>query len=514
MNEIEFNNCLQKISRREMEVLQLLLQGDSNLKIAQALCIEVGTVKSHVSHICGKENFGLVSKENRGSSHEDELIDLFIRYKGAWVANCVRERLRYPKWEDPGDVERTGSNFYLERTKNCRDENQVIKLYKNAVKADRSDPYAQIYLNNSKARQAGNPLRIGVVIAKAGNDFHEFASLQVLRGVASSQTEFNECGGKNGRLLEIDIRNDGNRPSDAKEIAKKFADDLSILAIIGHHSSESTKAALHIYEPRSIAVISPTSTSSELSGRTFFRTVGSTQAIASKYTQYIMDDLTLDKIAVIYHRGNEFSETLREDFENTFRRRMGTRGQRGQITQSLDITAISLNILESIEDIKQESDAVLIISSIETNSIAIAIAHENHENSKLQPDKKLRLLLTTALPETPLLEKGGNAVEGAVLVSPCLAQESAYMEKARSRWGQEINWRVVTAYNATQAIIAAIESSTEVTRPAILENLENIVLDVDRTSGFGLRWSYTDYHANAHQQYSVWQVRHGRFEEI
>jgi ABC-type branched-subunit amino acid transport system substrate-binding protein len=310
---------------------------------------------------------------------------------------------------------------------------------------------------------------------------------------------------KNGHLLEIDIRNDGNRPSDAEEIAKKFADDFSILAIIGHHSSESTKAALHIYEPRSIAVISPTSTSSELNDRTFFRTVGSTKAIASMYTQHIKAKLKLDKIAIIYHSENGFSETLKDDFENAFRRRGG------QVTQSLNIIDISLNIIDSIREIKEESDAVLVISSIETNSIAITIAVENFD---LPQSHKLQLLFTTSLPEIPTLEKGVKALEGTVLVSPCVAKASVYMEKARSRWEQEIDWRVATSYDATQAIIEAINKSTVVTRKSILENLETMVLDVDRTSGFGLSWSDTDYHTNARQQYSVWQVRHGRFEEI
>jgi branched-chain amino acid transport system substrate-binding protein len=508
MNENEFNNFLQDLSKKERKVLQLLLQGENDSEIAEF--IQRGTVRTHICKICKK-----FSLNSSNVSHRDELIDLFIQHKGAWVANCVREQGGYPRWEDPDsnrNVERTGSNFYLEQAKNERDTKKAIKLYEEAVNGDRSDPYAQIYLNNAKARQAGNPLRIGVVIAKAGNDFHEFASIQVLRGVADAQTKFNHSGGKNGRLLEIDIRNDGNRQSDAKEIAKKFAEDLTILAIIGHHSSESTKAVLSIYEQKSIVVISPTSTSSQLSGRTFFRTVGSTKAIASKYTQYIMDYLNLDKIAVIYHRGNEFSETLREDFENTFSRSRGKRGQRGQITQSIDITDISLNILESMEDIKKESDAVLIISSIETNSVAISIANKNAQQPQPQ---QLQLLITTSLPETITLEKGGASLEGVVMVSPSLAMESTYMQYAQDRWQQpQVNWRVTTAYDATQAIITAIGRSTVVTRSAILEQLENIHLSVEETSGFGLSWSETASHTNAHRKYSIWQIRHGRFEEI
>ena len=506
MNQDEFEERLKKLTKRQENILRLFLQGENDSGIAGFN--EEVTVRSHIFNIC--KIFNLNNNEHEsGVSHRYRLVDLFIRCKGSWVSNSVRDREGFPRWEDPDsnrNIKRTSSNFYLERARNCRDENQVIALYENAVKSDRSDPYIKIYLNNAKAHRNRNPLRIGVVIAKAGNDYHEFASTHVLRGVADAQTEFNERGGKNGRLMEIDIRNDGNQQSDAEEIAINFVDDPSILAIEGHHSSESTEAALGIYESRSIAVISPTSTSSRLSRSNFFRTVGSTNAVARKYTQFIRENLKLDKIAVIYHRGNEFSETLKNDFECAFI------SKRGQITESLDIiTDVSLNILETIREIKKESDAVLIISSIETNSVAIAIATEN---SNLQPHEKLQLLFTTSLPETLALEKGGKALEGAFLVSPCLAKTSVYMQTASSRWGQEVNWRSATSYDATQAIIRAIESSAEVSRAAILENLKTIDLPIDRTSGFGLSWSATGDRANTKIRYGVWQVRHGRFEEI
>jgi ABC-type branched-subunit amino acid transport system substrate-binding protein len=500
MNQDDFERCLQALSKRQESVLKLFLQGQNDSEITCGFLTEE-TVRRHIFDICKK--FGLKSKKD----NRDELIDLFIRHKGAWVANCVRDPRDYPKWEDPDSnryIERTGSNFYLEQVKTCRDKAKVIKLLEKAVRGDQSDPYAQIYLNNANARLKGTPFKIGVVIAKAGNDFHEYASTQVLRGVADAQTQFNESGGKNGRLLEIEIRNDGNQLIDAEDVAKRYADDPRILAIIGHPSSESTQAALHIYEEKSIVVISPTSTSSELKGKIFFRTIGSTKVVASKYTRYIMEHLKLDKIAVIHHEGNEFSQTLKDDFENAFRRR------RGQITQLLDITDISTNIEKEIEKIKKENDAVLVISSIETNSVAITIANENSKSDT----KKLQLLFTTSLPEIPMLEKGGEALEGAVLVSPCL-EESDYIEQARKRWGlQEINWRVATSYDATQALIEAIRLSEVPTREEILNNLERLNLPAEETSGFGLNWSDSDHHSNARREYRITQIRNRKFEEI
>ena len=64
------------LSERELEVLQLLVQGASNQKIAQELVIAIDTVKRHVSHIFSKldvqnriqaarraEELGLLGKE-------------------------------------------------------------------------------------------------------------------------------------------------------------------------------------------------------------------------------------------------------------------------------------------------------------------------------------------------------------------------------------------------------------------------------------------------------------------
>jgi DNA-binding NarL/FixJ family response regulator len=44
------------LTSREADVLQLVVSGESNLAIARRLCIEVGTVKTHMSGILGKLN--------------------------------------------------------------------------------------------------------------------------------------------------------------------------------------------------------------------------------------------------------------------------------------------------------------------------------------------------------------------------------------------------------------------------------------------------------------------------
>ncbi len=509
MTQNIFDECVQNLRGRKEEVLKLCLQGKRYIQIGEELGIEAVTARTNIfdAHKVFKKAGLIENGTASGFDHRDELTDLFIKYRRDWVSNVVLNRSGYPSNHF---FEISNSNSYITRGIEYfyrTEYQQSIDLFEKAVDSDPTDPIAQIFLNNAKAYSRGVPLKIGVVVSSAQNDFHVDASKNVLRGVADAQTRFNS-NDRPGRLLEIIIADDRNQPERAIEIAKLLANDPNILGIIGHHSSEGTQAALPIYEEYLLPTISSTSTSSRLKSRIFFRTIGSTQIVADQYARYITDSLNSKEIVVLYHEGNEYSQTLRDDFEVAFKRRKGT------IVESIpNINDPRLDIASLIKEINQQkkAKAMLIISSIETNSVALAIAREN---SKLN-FSGLKLLLSTSLPEQLTLEKGGDALEGVLLVHPKLGKESNYMQKARHRWQQqEINWRVATSYDATQVLIEAIKLSKDPTRSAILDNLETIKLPVDLSSGLGLSWSGSGDRFNILSEYCISKICDRKFEEI
>jgi ABC-type branched-subunit amino acid transport system substrate-binding protein len=509
MTQNIFDECVQNLRGRKEEVLKLFLQGECDKKISKDLNIEAVTTRNHIYYAHQEfKKAGLIEDGNDpGCNHRDELADLFVKYRRDWVSNVVLNRLGYPSNHffaiSKSNPYITRGVEYFYRT----EYQQAIDLFEKAVDSDPTDPIAQILLNNAKAYSRGIPLKIGVVVSYAQNDFHVDASKNVLRGVADAQTKFNS-NDRPGRLLEIIIADDLNQPERAIDIAKLLANDPNILGIIGHHSSEGTQAALPIYEEYLLPTISSTSTSSRLRSRIFFRTIGSTEIVADRYARYITDSLNLKEIVVLYHEGNEYSQTLRDDFEVAFKKRKGT------IVESIpNINDPHLDIASLFKkiDIQKKAKAILTISSIETNSIALAIAREN---SKLN-SSRLQLLFSTSLPEQLTLEKGGDALEGILLVHPKLGKESDYMQKARNRWQQqEINWRVATSYDATQALIEAIRLSKDPTRSVILDNLETIKLPVDLSSGFGLSWSGSGDRFNILSEYCISKICDRKFEEI
>lgn len=67
----EFNNQIEKLSLREREVFQLIIEGKSNQDIAEKLFIEVGTVKIHINKIYKK----------LGTKDRKETINYVLRHK-------------------------------------------------------------------------------------------------------------------------------------------------------------------------------------------------------------------------------------------------------------------------------------------------------------------------------------------------------------------------------------------------------------------------------------------------
>jgi branched-chain amino acid transport system substrate-binding protein len=118
-----------------------------------------------------------------------------------------------------------------------------------------------IYLNNAKVPQ-GNGTKIAVAVPIGGN---LNVAKEILRGVAQAQDEINKSGGINGKLMQVAIANDDNNPAIAKQIANGFVKDTSILAVVGHNSSDASLTAAPEYQNGKLVMISPTSDAKNLS---------------------------------------------------------------------------------------------------------------------------------------------------------------------------------------------------------------------------------------------------------
>ncbi|MFN6535828.1 MAG: ABC transporter substrate-binding protein [Nostoc sp. EkiNYC01] len=353
---------------------------------------------------------------------------------------------------------------------------QAIKLFQQAITANPSDPEVRIYYNNAIAREKGNPFTLAVVVpAENGRD----RAQEILRGVAQSQDQFNANGGRDGHSLEIVIANDGDNPTQAEQIAQYLANDKSVLGVIGHGSSTTTKAALNIYKKVGIPIISPTSSANTIQGKNFFRTTPSEAASGEKLAQYAIDS-ALNKVVIVYNSDNSYSNSLRKEFEQKFKEKF-----KGQIISLIDLNKKTLNIEQELKDsASQQVQAVILFQNVENTATALDIAKVNVDN-KL----RLNLLGGDALYNQQTLEDAGNAVKGLVIAVPWFReapQARDFSQAARQLWGGEVSWRTATSYDAAQAFINSL--SAQPSRETILQKLTQIDLKAKLTSGNELKF--------------------------
>ncbi len=158
---------------------------------------------------------------------------------------------------------------------------------------------------------AGDTIKIALAGPTTG-PVTQYGTMQNI-GAQMAVEKINAAGGMNGKKLEAVIYDDACEPKQAVTVANKIVSD-EIDFVIGHLCSSSTIPAAKVYDEEGIVMITPASTSPELSEKgyeTTFRTIGldsQTTPIAAKYLAKHYKD---KKIAVL-HDKQQYGQGLAE----------------------------------------------------------------------------------------------------------------------------------------------------------------------------------------------------------
>lgn len=324
-----------------------------------------------------------------------------------------------------------------------------------------NDPEALIYLNNAKIEAEKTKtdkiytIAVPVPIAQQPNK-----SLEILRGVAQAQNEFN-CLPRNKRKfsLKVAITSDDDKIDIAEEVAKKLTKEPNILGVVGHLSSSLTLAARDIYNDKKLVAITPTSTSVKLSEQKnsenyVFRTVPSDKLAAEKLGKYMLETLKKRKAAVFYTKGNSYSESLKESFENYVTKKKET-------VLSNELSDLSKSFFSPVDGMKwanKENTEVLMLAPHDDDTLNKVLLLSSHNK------KKLSLLGGDFMNTNKILKEGKDWMDGTVVAIPWhidaeakSKSKSDFVTKSQNLWGAKVNWRTALAYDATQALIEAIK---------------------------------------------------------
>ncbi len=337
---------------------------------------------------------------------------------------------------------------------------EAIAQFKTALQLQPNDPETRIYLNNAEAAN-NNPLKIAVVVPIGGN---LNIAKEILRGVAQVQEKVKKGGGINGQGLQVAIVNDNNNPETAAEVAQKLVKDNRILAVVGHNSSDATLGAGPVYQKGQLVMISPTSDAKKIStlGDYIFRTVPSIRFQADQLSRYLINTAKKSNVAICFDSSAEYSLSLKEEFTSAIF------ADGGKVIEINCDLANEINALDKVSQaFDQGADSLLLIPTVNNIGSAISVAQANKN--------RLLLLGSSGLYTFETLKEGQKTVEGMVLAVPWHPQAvggNGFITQARQLWGGDVNWRTAAAYDATIAIVAALEEGN-LDRQSIQKSLAN-----------------------------------------
>ena len=336
---------------------------------------------------------------------------------------------------------------------------EAASLLLASLKTLPNDPEALIYLNNARIGQR-NAYTIAVSVPISTN---VNAAQEILRGVAQAQTAINERGGFDGTRLKVQIIDDDNDPEVAQQVAMSLSQNPEILGVVGHYASDVTLATAEIYQAGKLVAISPISTSVKLSNISpyLFRTVPSDYLAARSLAEYMLDSLTRKKVAVFYNSQSNYSESLKSEFIAA----VSLGG--GQATNTFDLSNPNFSAADSVSQAMDGgAEAIMLAANTDTLDEALQVVQINRQ--------RLALLAGDGVYNPKTLQVAGELAENMVLAIPWHIKANSddqFAKVSQRLWKGEVNWRTAMAYDATMALITAIECTSNPTRTLIQKTL-------------------------------------------
>ncbi len=397
-----------------------------------------------------------------------------------------------------------GAEYYAQ----C-DYKKALSRFKDAWQSDKLDPETLIYLNNAllETKKAEYyTVAVAVSIPRDQNSpVGDSRAKEMLRGVAQLQTEINlwlfdvndqfvkdfpgqgVLKGKaiNGKGLKVIITNDENNESKAKQRAEALSKLPEILGVVGHYASEMTVATVDIYDKKDLVLISPGSTTNELTKyprKNFLRTVFSGEQQSPAIAKFLQEK-SIKKAVSFYSEGSIFSDSFNESFKNIFKQSpfYGTVIKVGEF----DLGKPDFNEKKAIQELRRQEGIVGTTIGLVLFPDAVSNAQNNAIKLIKLNNSQNWMIGSWGLRSPNTLKQVDNLqpfqkffvpVPWDSLTSP----NQDFLKDAKNLWGTaSVNAITALSYDATLALIKALEKENNPTRINILEQLKAPDFSVD-----------------------------------
>ncbi len=285
-------------------------------------------------------------------------------------------------------------------------------------------------------------------------------------GVQLAVENINKSGGINGTSITLIIKDDEQRADIARQVDQELIDE-NVVAIIGHMTSSMTLAALPIIKKNRIIMVSPTTSTNQLSGidDNFIRVIPPNKSETEHLAKVVFQDLGLSEIAIIYDLSNKgFSEgwyyTFKGEFEN--------RG--GRIKSAVSFTSDkNTSLLETTKKAIADNPAGLVIIAGTPDAAGIC-------QQMLKLGYKIPIISSQWAFTKEFIRLGGSAVNDVIFSQTYNKQDQSkryaeFKNDFDARFGHEPDFGSALAYEATQVVLNGLSrvNATKDLKQAILE---------------------------------------------
>ncbi|MDB9314794.1 ABC transporter substrate-binding protein [Spirulina sp. CS-785/01] len=371
-----------------------------------------------------------------------------------------------------------------------------------SLKINPNDPEAVIYRNNAQllANPQNEYYTIAVVVPVRVLDDQNKAAA-ILRGVAQMQTEINQSSAQiNGKGLKVIIADDANSLSEAEAVAQELVNQEELIAVIGHYTSETTEAALPIYQENQVVLMSASSTSDTFSNYcrnqsnscVFFRTIANNEKSVDFFSERLINNAR--RASLLYSQNSEYSQSFQKNFQETFPNKGGTVINLSQT----DLSTAGFNPSQVIENAQQQGvEGLVLVPDGGTSAASLRNAIALIETNQGQ----LWMAGSSSLYNPTVLDSLQNApnqtLNTLAIYTPWHYSNGCetpagqqFCNGAQQLWGTRfVSWRTATAYDATSALTAGLKQLSPNTnnpqeiRQGLLNTLANPSFETQGATG-------------------------------
>ncbi|MBD2180165.1 ABC transporter substrate-binding protein [Planktothrix sp. FACHB-1355] len=308
-------------------------------------------------------------------------------------------------------------------------------------------------------------IAIAVPLTNVG-DATQAAGKSMLQGVELYINKVNQAGGIQGKPLKLEVYDDQAKPEVAEKIAEEIVRSKAV-AVIGHYSSSTSKAAGKIYQAAGIPAISGSATADSVTEGNdwYFRTVFADSFQGRFIAYYLKKVLGYSKIFLI-HGYDAYGLGLGQTIEAEFRQLGGDIVAKWKLeeNQNKATDEIIIKDLQKLKDSGQSTDVVVLAANRDqVTNLIVEIKRRNLDFPLFGGDDIGDVAIGESVANLPEeKESPGYFTNGLYATVPLIYdvaddRTQQFRTTFEQTYGTPPGWSAACYYDAISALVEAMD---------------------------------------------------------